>query len=92
MFRNRSVVEVMVLIFTLVVAFSLVATGFWVAFIEIRNPEADTDSAVDVLFTTPTVILGALLGLLAGKSEGVSELSDRPDNTKDDVTGTGPPQ
>lgn len=76
----------MVIIFTLVVAFSLIATGFWIAFIEIRNPEADTDSAVDVLFAAITVILGALLGLLAGKSEGTGQLSERPDKTKDDIT------
>lgn len=87
MFHNRSVVEIMVILFSLVVSFSLLATGAMVAIVEIRDPTADTDTAVDVLFTAITVILGALLGLLAGKAEsGTTSLGDRPDGSKDKIT------
>jgi hypothetical protein len=82
----------MVITFTIVVSLSLMFTGAMVAVVEIRDPEADTSNAVDVLFTSITIILGALLGLLAGKSEGVQQLGERPDKTRDDITGTGPPQ
>lgn len=72
----------MVIVFTFVVAGTLLFTAFWVAFIEIRNPEHDTEGTVDVLFSSITVILGALLGLLAGKSDTMSDLGSRPDLTK----------
>ena len=72
------------------VAFSLVATGALVAVLEIRDPEADTSNIVDVLFTSITIILGALLGLLAGKAEAVSELGKRPDGSRDDVSKEEP--
>jgi len=78
MFANRSVVEIMVLIFVMVVAFLIVAIGAFVAIVEIRDPTADTDRAVEGLFGAISVITGALLGLLAGKSESAA-LSQRPE-------------
>jgi hypothetical protein len=79
MFRNRSVIELMVIVFTLVVSFALLATAAFIAVVEIRDPTVDTDQAVDGLFSAITVIVGALLGLLVGRSEGTASLSDRPD-------------
>jgi hypothetical protein len=67
----------MVLVFVLVVSFSLVVTGAFIAIVEIRDPTVDTDQAVDVLFAAITVIIGALLGLLAGKADS-SSLTERP--------------
>lgn len=64
--------------------------GITITFVEIRDPEVDTDTAVDLLFTSITVILGALLGLLAGKNEGLSKLNERPDKSEDEITRTGP--
>jgi hypothetical protein len=78
MFNNRSVIEIMVITFTLIVSSSMLLTGAAVAFIEIRNPDADTSTAVDFLFTVITVVMGALLGLLAGKNENIGQLSERP--------------
>lgn len=86
MFKNRSVVEVMVIVFTLVVSFSMLATGAMIAVVEIRDPEADTSNVVDVLFTSITIVLGALLGLLAGKSDTIEGLGKRPDQTFDDIS------
>ena len=85
--KGRSVIEIMVLFFTFIVGFSLMATGATIAIIEIRNPEADTDSATETLFTAITIVLGALLGLLAGKSGAVNELGQRPGESEPhDVT------
>jgi hypothetical protein len=81
--RNRSVVELMVLTFTVVVALSIMAMGGLVAVVEIRDPEADTDAVVQVLFSLISATLGALLGLVAGKANGGStsnELHLRPED------------
>lgn len=78
--RGRSVIEIMVLTFTFVVSLSLMGTGATIAIIEIRNPEADTDTAIEILFTAITIILGALLGMLTAKGTDNTELNlkDRP--------------
>ena len=87
MFKGRSVIEIMVLFFTFIVGFALVATGATISIIEIRDPGVDTDAATETLFTAITIVLGALLGLLAGKSSSVSELGKRPNESEPkDVT------
>jgi len=78
MFTGRSVIEILVLVLVFVVSFALVATGTMIAVVEIRDPTVDTDQAVDALFAAITVITGALLGLLAGKADGASGLTERP--------------
>ncbi|MET0786188.1 MAG: hypothetical protein ABWY25_05740 [Paenisporosarcina sp.] len=82
----------MVIILTLVISALMLITGVTVAFVEIRDPEADTSTAADFLFTIVTVVLGSLMGLLAGKNEKLNQLTERPDKTKDDITETGLPQ
>lgn len=85
--RNRSVIEIMVLIFTLVVAFSLLAFGFTISIIEIRDPNANTDKAAGVLFTAINIIIGALLGMLTVKGTANTELNQRPDEIESkDIT------
>jgi amino acid transporter len=86
MFRNRSVVEIMVLIFTIVVAFAIVSTGAMVAILEIKDSSVDTDGIVNSLLSIISGILGALLGLLAGKSESMNTMGRRPDGTMVDIT------
>jgi hypothetical protein len=78
-FANRSVIEVMVLVFTIVVGFSLLLIGATIALAELRDPTVDTTSAVQALLSILSGIVGALLGLLAGKSETRRELLTRPD-------------
>ena len=82
--RGRSVIEVMVLSFTFLVGFVLVSTAVTVAVIEIRNPTADTATIVQSLISLISGILGALLGLIAGKTMSVDELSKRP--AEDNIT------
>ena len=85
MFSNRSVVELMVLGFTLIIVVSVLITGLWVAIVEIRDPTVDTSRVVTALTSIITAILGALLGLLAGRSESLRGLGTRPDGTDDEV-------
>lgn len=77
--RNRSVIEIMVLVFTGVVSFLLVAMGITIAVVEILDPSADTDSASRTLFTAINIIIGALLGMLTVKGSANTELNQRPD-------------
>jgi hypothetical protein len=82
MFKNRSVVEIMVLFFSISVAISLILTGSLVWVIVIRNPQADIDGIIRALTSITSAMLGALLGLLAGKSSTLG-LNSRPDGTTD---------
>ena len=70
--NSRSVVEVMTLVFTFLIAFVIVFSAVTVVISEIIHPEGDTTQVIDGLTSIITGILGALLGLLAGKSEAVN--------------------
>ena len=82
MFKERSVIEIMVLTFTFVVGFSILGLGFLIIYAEIKNPAADTGLIANTLMSLISGILGALLGLIAGKSSSVGgsgdSLHDRP--------------
>ena len=80
--RNRSVIEIIVLTFTFVVALSLLGVGATIAIIEIKDPTVDTSAAVDILFTVISILIGALLGMLSAKGLANIELSKRPNNSK----------
>lgn len=90
MFKDRSVIEIMVLTFTFVVAISITGLGFLIIFAEINNPAADTGLIANTLMSLISGILGALLGLIAGKSStvtggGTGDLHERADGGKDEV-------
>ena len=81
--RHRSVIEIMVLVFTFVVGFAICGLGVLIVVVESRNPEADTGVIANTLSTLVSGIMGALLGLLAGKASTGSTLSRRPDSGED---------
>lgn len=89
MFKGRSVIEIMVLMFTVVVSISITGLGVLIIVVEARHPEADTALIANTLMSLISGILGALLGLIAGKSSSVTgaanDLHERPDHTKDEV-------
>lgn len=82
--KNRSVIEIMILVFTFTVGFMIVGLSIMILVVETRNPEADTGIIANTLMSLVSGILGALLGLIAGKSTGNS-LNKRPDGTTDDI-------
>jgi len=87
MFKGRSVIELMVLFFTGIVGFVILAIGLTIAVVKIKNPDANIDRATDALFSAITLILGALLGMLTVKGAANSDLSRRPDEPEPrDVT------
>lgn len=82
--RNRSVIELLVLALTFVVGATLVGAGVTIGIIEIRDPEADTSIAANILINTVSTILGALLGLLVGRSRFTEELTRHPHEREPD--------
>ena len=95
MFKGRSVIEIMVLVFTGIVAFTLVGLAIIIMVVEVRHPEADTALLVNTMMSLVSGILGALLGLIAGKSNSgngkgpnpfESDLDRRPDGTHGDLS------
>ncbi len=84
MFKNRSVIEVMIMVFTFVVGFMIVGLSVLILIVEVRNPAADTGIIANTLMSLVSGILGALLGLIAGKSTGGS-LNQRPDGSDDEM-------
>ena len=83
--RNRSVLEIMILTFTFVVGFMIVGLSVLILIVEVKNPAADTGIIANTLMSLVSGILGALLGLIAGKSTAGGGLNTRPDGTEDDM-------
>lgn len=83
MFKGRSVIEVMVLVFTFVIAFFIVGLGILLVVVEFKRPEADTGVLANTLGTLVSGILGALLGLIAGKSQQPGSFNQGPEDDKD---------
>jgi hypothetical protein len=79
MFRNRSVVEIMVMTFTGIVGLSILGLGGLITYVILNNPAADISGPVQALTGIISGIVGALLGLLAGRSENITTLGSRPE-------------
>jgi hypothetical protein len=75
--KDRSTIELMVLAFTVTVCLALLVTGVALAVVAIVNPEADTSFAVDALAHGIGVLMGSLLGLLAGRSSAANSMITR---------------
>ena len=74
--RTHSVVDVMVITFTALIAFTILFGAVAVMIIEIVDHTTDTTNITDALTSMITAILGALLGLIAGRSETMNAPSD----------------
>jgi len=95
MFNGRSVIEIMVIVFTFIVAFMIVGLGVMIMVVEFVHPESDTGLIANTLMSLVSGILGALLGIIAGKSAanglsggdgGIgSDLGRRPDGSEGDL-------
>jgi energy-converting hydrogenase Eha subunit A len=66
---RRDAIATLILVLTGVIAFYIVAATLLVIIIELNDPSADTSGIVGSLSAMITGILGALLGLIAGRSD-----------------------
>lgn len=86
--RGRSVVELMVLTITLVVAVSVLMGGATVAYLEYRDPSLDYSPTEEHLFNLISTMLGALLGLITGTA--LARRQDPPEDHPEDHPGRPP--
>ena len=71
--------------FTFIVAFTLVGLGVIILVVEVKHPDADTALLVNTMMSLVSGILGALLGLIAGKSKRTADQRrPRPAPGRDD--------
>ena len=66
---RRSVLEIMILMFTATVCFAILAIGFTIVWIGTHVPDANLSGITAALISIISAILGALLGLLAAKRD-----------------------
>ena len=71
----------MVLVFSFSVSAGMLLTGVLIVLIVLTSPGTDIDGLVRALTTMTASMMGALLGLLAGKSETMNQLETRPDGS-----------
>ncbi len=79
--KNRSAVEIIVIMLTFIVAFVIVIMSIGLLVAEIRNPESDTSVLTATLMSMTSAILGTLFGMLISKGE---QINKRPDDKEDD--------
>jgi len=80
--KGRSAIEIMVIVFTFVIALSVLGTGVFITISKLQDPAADVSTAVSSLTSVVASILAALLGLVAGKSEALQNTGTRPGDEK----------
>ena len=68
----------MILAFAFTVCFSILAAGGTVAYLEITKDDADTTQIVDTIGSLVAGMMGALLGLIAGKADSVNNPPPQP--------------
>jgi|SoimicMinimDraft_4_1059732.scaffolds.fasta_scaffold182086_2 amino acid transporter len=66
---KRDAFQILVLILTVVVAFYIVGATSFVIIVELRDSNVDTSKITYSLNSMITAVLGALLGLIAGRSD-----------------------
>lgn len=79
--ENRSSVEIIVIVLTLVVAFVIVAMAIGLLIVEIKDPGTDTSVLTATLMSLTSAILGTLFGMLISKGE---QINRRPNDREDD--------
>lgn len=66
--KERPTSELVVLVLATTVAVLLVASVVFVGVLEITHPDADTSGAISSITNTITLLVGAVVGYLAGRA------------------------
>jgi len=80
--KDRSVVEIIVLMLTFVVGIVIIGLSAGLIFVEIRDPETDTTILATTLMSLISAILGTLFGMLISKGDKINgRHKDKEDDT-----------
>jgi predicted Co/Zn/Cd cation transporter (cation efflux family) len=91
MLKGRPTGEIAVLLLTLVVVFILVIFSLAVTVSILVNPERDTNTAVGQIFDILTVILGAVVGYIAGRGTKAAAVKTNGEDIWDPTETPQPP-
>lgn len=68
--KERSTIDIVVILLTAVVGLVLVLTVLGVLIVKVFRPEIDTSRAGEVIANITTTIVGALVGFIGGRATG----------------------
>ena len=71
--KNRSAAEIIVITFTIVVAFVIMSLSIGLIVVEVREPETDTSVLTATLMSLTSAILGTLFGMLISKGDRINQ-------------------
>jgi small-conductance mechanosensitive channel len=73
MFKNRSTIDVVVIVLACMVAFTIFTATLGTVLGKIVNPHLDVTRASEIISNTITTIVGALVGFIGGRAVGRNE-------------------
>lgn len=73
MFKNRSTTDLVVILFSLMVAVTVIMGAFGLIWIRMTQPQADIKAGSEFLGNIITTIVGALVGFVGGRAAGRAE-------------------
>ena len=73
MFKDRSSIDVVVIILTCTIAGTLVVSIIGLVIMKLIHPEADTSRGAEAVSNIVTTIVGALVGFIGGRATGKYE-------------------
>ena len=79
--KDRSVVEIIVIMLTACVGFAIVSLTFALIFVQIRDPETEPSAITATLISLISAMLGTLFGILISKGQRINR---RPEKKEDE--------
>jgi hypothetical protein len=75
MFKNRSTIDVVVILLTITIGGAIVLSIIGVLILKLRDPAMDVKGASSVVGNILTTVVGALVGFIGGRATGRMEES-----------------
>jgi hypothetical protein len=75
MFKNRSTIDVVVILLTITIGAAIIMSILGVLILKLRDPGMDVKGASSVVGNILTTVVGALVGFIGGRATGRMEES-----------------
>ena len=73
MFKNRSTIDVVVILLTMTIGAAMIMSIIGVLILKLRDPGMDVKGASSVVGNILTTVVGALVGFIGGRATGRME-------------------